>query len=290
MTAETRSGGPLTVRDLLLLSTAYLTERGVPHPRREAEWLLADILGAGRLDVYLRYEDVIDDARRDTLRDMVRRRGKRLPLAYVTGHTQFMGLHFTITPAVLSPRPETEVLVSVALEHCPADSPCRFADVGTGSGVVAGVILAGQPQAVAVATDVSREALDVARGNLSALKVADRAELVLCDMLPGDATPFDLIVANLPYVSTGEYETLEPEVHAEPRVALVAGEKGTELVAELARRAPASMRPGGWLLLEIGYNQHEEVAGFLRDAGFDCILVEEDLAGIPRVVGGCLTK
>ena len=204
-----------------------------------------------------------------------------------------MGRRFIITPDVLIPRPETEVLAAVGLEKFPREAAIRIADIGTGSGVLAATLLAGYPNATVVATDISSEAIEVARQNLSNLGLNSRAAFCVCDLLPTDETPFDLIVANLPYVSEGEYEKVAPEVKAEPKAALVPGPKGTELIERLIKTAPrflsggaAPARSGGWLLLEIGYNQSPDVGRMLSEAGFSDVFVEEDLAGIPRVAGG----
>ena len=290
MPNQPESSKPLTVRDLLLLSSNYLSEHNVPHARREAECLVAELLGTSRLDVYLHFEDEVPESGRDRLREMIRRRAKREPRAYVIGHADFMGERYKITPEVLVPRPETEVLASIVLERFPSDSAIRIADVGTGSGVLAGSLLKGFPNASAVATDVSEKALTIARENLTRLGVIARVALIHCNLLPESIAPFDLIAANLPYVSEADYLRAEPEVKAEPKSALVPGPLGTELISALVKRAPAVLKPGGWLALEVGYNQSREVEKTLHAAGLTEVFVEEDLAGIPRVVGGMLPK
>jgi release factor glutamine methyltransferase len=201
-----------------------------------------------------------------------------------------MGERYKVTPDVLVPRPETEVLASTALERFPSDSAIRIADIGTGSGVLAGSLLKGYPNSSAVATDMSEKALAVARENLTSLSVINRVEFIRCSLLPESIAPFDLIAANLPYVSEADYLKAESEVKAEPKSALVPGPLGTELISALTRRAPAVLKPGGWLALEVGYNQSGEVEKMLHAVGLAEVFVEEDLAGIPRVVGGMLPK
>ncbi|HHN47215.1 MAG TPA: peptide chain release factor N(5)-glutamine methyltransferase [Planctomycetes bacterium] len=279
-----------TVRDVLLLSSEYLASRGVPHARREAENLLAHVLGTGRIGVYLLFERELTDDERSTLRDMVRRRGRREPLAYILGCADFMGRRFRVTTDTLAPRPETELLAEIAVRKLPRDAPARFADVGTGCGALAAAILAERPAASALATDLSASALAVARENFLALGLAERVELVQCDLLPSNAADLDLIAANLPYVSEADYEKLEPEVKAEPRNALVAGLLGTELIEALIARSTSFLRPAGWLLLEFGYNQSERILGALHRSGFVDVFIEEDLAGMPRVAGGSLPQ
>jgi len=275
-----------TARDLLLRSAEYLTSHGVPHARREAEWLVAEIMGCGRLDVYLRYEETVSDAARTRLREMIMRRGKREPLAYVIGHMPFMDLSIEVTLDVLVPRPETEILVETATERFPADAKISIADVGTGSGCIACALLESFPNAELTATDISEKALAVAKRNLEKLNLASRVKLLRADLLPEGAGQFDLVMANLPYVSESDYEKVEPEVKAEPKVALVPGPTGLELISKLIARVPAFLAPGGWLLLEIGYNQSSKVKSLLEEAGMQNVFIEEDFAGLPRVAGG----
>jgi len=290
MASQPESSKPLTVRDLLLLSSDYLSEHNVPHARREAEWLVAELLGTSRLDVYLHFEEEVSEQGRDRLREMIRRRAKREPRAYIVGYADFMGERYKVTPDVLVPRPETEVLASVALERFGADAAIRVADVGTGSGVLAGALLKGYANASVIAADISEKALAVARENLTRLGIINRVELIHCDLLPEAVAPFDLIVANLPYVSEADYLRAEAEVKAEPKSALVPGPLGTELISVLTRRAPGVLKRGGWLVLEVGYNQSGEVEKMFRQVGLAEVFVEEDLAGIPRIVGGRLAE
>jgi len=201
-----------------------------------------------------------------------------------------MGERYKVTPDVLVPRPETEVLASIALERFSAEASVRFAEVGTGSGVLAGALLKGYANAWGIATDNSEKALAVARENLTRLGVINRVELIHCDLLPENAGQFDLIVANLPYISEADYLKVEPEVKAEPKGALVPGPFGTELISAMVKRAPGNLKRGGWLVLEVGYNQSDEVEEMFRESGLTGVFVEEDLAGTPRVVGGRLAE
>jgi len=215
---------------------------------------------------------------------LVARRAAREPLPYIVGHREFWRLDFEVSPAVLIPRHETELIVEAALAIVPPDTRATIADLCTGCGCVAVAIAHERPAARVFATDVSREALAVARRNAVRLGVGDRVEIRHGDLVEPIDIPCDLIVANPPYVVSGARPALQPEVRDhEPDVALFGGEDGLRLVARLVREAPARIRSGGALIFEFGYGQDEEIEDLLS-ASPDLTLIDikRDLQGIAR--------
>lgn len=217
----------------------------------------------------------------------IARRVAREPVAYITGRQEFWGLSFEVSPAVLIPRPETELIVEIALSRrggaTGQQSSPRVADVCTGSGCVAIALATEWPSATIVATDVSAAALDVARVNAGRLGVADRVTFVCADLLAGLAGPFDLIVSNPPYVASGEEATLPPEVVGhEPHVALFAGRDGLGIIRRLVLESAARLAPAGALVFEFGVGQGEAIASLLAASGFVGVEIRRDLQGIPR--------
>lgn len=275
-----------SIRELLSLSTDYLRKHGVPHPRKEAEWLLAEALDVKRLDIYLHLDQEAPEEHKDVLRGYLKRRAARIPRAYVIGYLVFMGLKIEVDHRVLVPRPETEILAETARGLFNRDAALRAADVGTGSGALAAALLDFFPNLRLVATDVSSDALEVARSNISRLGFSDRTEFIKTDLLAGGPEDLDLVVANLPYVREGDYPGLEPEVMHEPREALVSGPTGLEAIERIIDLAPSHLRPGGWLLLEMGCDHALEVRNRLAGRGFADIKTEHDFGGIERVAAG----
>jgi release factor glutamine methyltransferase len=216
---------------------------------------------------------------------LVERRAAREPFAYIVGYEEFWGLRIAVTPAVLIPRPETEMLVELALEECRAAPQLTVADVCTGSGCVAVAIAHDCGAATVVGTDVAVAALDVARQNADRHGVAGRARFVEADLFDAGSGPFDLIVANPPYVTESDYPTLQPEVREhEPALALVGGADGLAVIRRLAADAPARLRPGAALLFEFGFGQADAVAQLISStAGLTMVGLRPDLQGIPRV-------
>lgn len=293
-----------SVRDALGGATDALAAVGVDSPRLDAELLLGEATGWDRARLAAEREAGIPADAGRGFAEMVRRRLRREPVAYILGCKGFRHIELAVDRRVLIPRPETELLVELALELAPR----RVLDVGTGSGAIALAIADELPDCEVVATDTSTAALEVARANAERLGLADRVELVE-GMLPPPAPsvdggefqgleegPFDLIVANLPYVAESEWAGLEPEVTKwEPREALLAGPDGLDairalLAADSGRCLSGSTRQraneGGVLALEVGEGQAEAVGDLMREAGFGAIETRADLAGIPRIVWG----
>jgi len=275
-----------TLAEVLRLSASYLEERGSPTPRLDAELLIGHALGLQRIELYTNFDRPLHEPELAACRTLLDRRGRREPVAYILGRWGFHGLDLLVDGRVLVPRPETELLVERCLAVVAERPRPSILDVGTGSGAIALAIKAARPDAVVTAVDVSAAALAVAAANAAALGL--EVELAESDLLGGlTGRRFDLIASNPPYVSEAEIETLEPEVaRFEPRGALVAGPRGTEVLERLAAAAPAALAPGGWLVVECGAGQAVAVRGLLDSAGAAETFVAADMAGIDRVVGG----
>lgn len=218
-------------------------------------------------------------------RGLVARRSAREPLAYVTGKKSFWYQTFTVSPAVLIPRPETELIVEAALARCPdREAPLSMADIGAGSGCLAVALAQERPRATIVATDLSPEALEVARANAARYGVDGRIRFVQTDLLRGVETSFDLIVSNPPYVPESDRAALPPEVRDhEPPLALFAADAGLSVIKRLVGEAGEHLKPGAFLIFEFGFGQSDAVRGLLAvDAAFGDIELMRDLQGIPR--------
>jgi release factor glutamine methyltransferase len=258
-----------------------LAESGVPSPRVDAEILVAHVLGISRSELYA--DPDVSQAELDELGRLVERRRAREPLAYVLGEWGFRDLTLRVDERVLIPRPETEVLVERCLAHLAPLAEPRVLDVGVGSGAIALAIAAEHPGASVLAVDRSPDALAAAAENLAQSSLGGRVALKQSDLLAGLSGPFDLVVANPPYVAPEDYEALQPEIRLyEPREALV----GVGVGAEIARAAPGLLTSGGWLVLECGDGQADELAAALDALGYLDVVGSEDLAGRPRVVEG----
>lgn len=262
----------MTVSEVLQRSASWLSGKGFSSGRLEAELLLAHVLEAERLDLYARAHDVLAEPVLEGYRLLLRRRADGEPVAYLTGKREFYGLEFTITPDVLVPRPETELLVDRARER----KPKTILDLCTGSGCVAVACAARLPEAAVTATDVGAAALEVARGNAERHGVSVRFQKG--DLFaPVEGERFDLIVANPPYVAEGQ----APD--HEPRLALLADADGLDVIRRILPAAPAHLMEGGTLLMEIGEDQEEAVRA-LAGAHFESVEIHRDLAGHPRVL------
>lgn len=274
-----------TVLKVLQWTADYLTQRGVDNGRLDAELLLAQSLGLDRVGLYLNHDRPLTVPELGVFRDRVGRRARREPLQQILGRTEFWSRSFIVTPAVLIPRADTEILVEEALKR--AGERCAILDVGTGSGAIAVALACELPTATVTAVDVSPEALAVAAKNAGGNGVAERLHFQQADLGALPAGPYDLIVSNPPYIPEGELGDLMPEVRDfEPHLALNGGRDGFDCYRRLLPAAAAALKPGGWLLLEVGCGQAPAVQELLRENGFDACFAARDLAGIERVVGG----
>jgi release factor glutamine methyltransferase len=278
-----------TIQRILSWSTEFLRGKGSPSARLDAELLLAHALGLSRIQLYTGFDKPVLASEREPVRDFLRRRGAGEPVAYITGRKEFMGLAFTVSPAVLIPRPETEVLVeTVQAAFKGASPPARILDVGTGSGCIAVALAKHFPSAAVTAWDVSEAALAVAAENARRLE-ADNIAFERVDAARPDvwdaAPAFDLIVSNPPYIGETERAGLAVSVRDyEPAAALFAGQDGLEFYRHLVRHAATRLGRGGWLGLEIGFAQAAAVVALLTDAGFADVKVARDYDRHDRVV------
>ena len=274
-----------TVLKVLKWTTGYLAERGIEGGRLDAELLLADLLQLDRVGLYLNFDRPLDPGELARFRERVGRRARREPLQYILGRAEFWSLPFRVGPAVLVPRPDTEVLVEEALDRAPVTP--QILDVGTGSGAIAVALAHELPAARVTALDISATALAVAQQNAADNGVAERIRFVEGDLHALAPEAFDLVVANPPYIAEGELAGLMPEVRDfEPRLALAGGADGLDAYRALARQAPRLLTAAGWLLVEVGAGQAEAVRALLAAAGLTNLFCRDDYAGVPRVVGG----
>lgn len=274
-----------TTLKVLAWTTGYLAERGVENARREAEWLLCAATGLDRVGLYLNFEKPLNDQELAAFRATVARRGRREPLQHILGTQEFDGLSFEVTPAVLIPRHDTETLLEQAIEHAP-EAACIL-DLGTGSGCISIALGRRLPDARITAVDLSEEALLVARRNAELNGVA--IEFLQGSFFqPVNGRTFNLIVSNPPYITTADLSELQPEVRDfEPKLALDGGPDGLAAYRAIIMEAPKHLAPGGWLLLEVGAGQAQDVVALLAQSGFTAIITATDAACIERVVGGC---
>ena len=273
-----------TVLKILRWTSGYLAERGIDNGRLDAELLLADLLQLDRVGLYLNFDRPLNAAELTDFRERVGRRARREPLHYILGRAEFWSLPFRVGPAVLVPRPDTEVLVEEALAR--ATPAARILDVGTGSGAIAVALAHELPAARVAAVDISAAALALAAENARINGVAERVAFAPGDLHALPAGEFDLVVANPPYIAAADLAGLMPEVRDfEPQLALHGGSDGLDAYRSLARQASKLLVPGGWLLVEVGAGQAAAVQELLAAAGLGEIFCRDDYAGIPRVVG-----
>lgn len=275
----------MTVLEVLQSTTAYFKKREIESPRLNAEHLLAHTLKRKRIELYLEFERPLAETELAPLRELVRRRGLGEPLQHLLGTVEFSGRVFRCDKRALVPRPETEELVEklIAMKW---PEGARFVDVGTGSGVIALTLAAQFPDTEVGAVDVSDEALALARENATQLGLQDRAHFAKGNLLTAVEGSFDLIVANLPYVATGDRPTLSREVLHDPAVAVFGGERGDELVRALINAARDRLRPGGMLALEIGIGQADSLVPLLAEKNYHDIASIRDYCGVTRFLFG----
>ena len=273
----------MNVLDVLQSTAAYFKKRGIENPRLNAEQLLSHALGRTRMELYLEFERTLGEAELAPLRELVRRRGEGEPLQHLLGTVEFCGHTFLCDKRALVPRPETEQLVELLIADLgPRIAHSRIVDIGTGSGVIALTLAKKFPEAQIFATDVSEDALALARENAARLGLSGRVQFRKSDLLENLDERFDLIVANLPYIATQDRHALSREVLHDPEVALFAGAHGDEFMRELIEQAPPRLHPGGMLALEIGFDHSEALLSALTEKNYRDICSKNDYSGVTR--------
>lgn len=277
------------IAEILREATGVLQAGGIAEPRREANSLLAFALEKDKTFLIAHSEYNLTEAEEKRFREFIRRRSGYEPFQYITGKQEFYGLDFTVTPDVLIPRPETELIVEEAVGILKTLATGRFCEVGTGSGCISVAILHEVETSFAIGLDISEKALEIARLNAEKNKVSERLKLKVSDIfavLENEKNEkFDLIVSNPPYIPVEEIETLQPEVgRFEPLTALTDGQDGLSIIEKIIAGAPSFLVPGGFLLMEIGFNQSTEVRRMVDPMVWHGAEFFPDLQGIPRML------
>jgi len=274
----------VTVLELLQSTAAYFSKRKIENPRLNIEYLLADALGKKRLELYLEFDREIPEPLLEPLRGRVRRRADGEPLQHLLGHWEFFGRTFKTDRRALIPRPETELLVETVLREIPSGRGLggRLADVGTGSGVLAITLFLERPLLEVIGLDISEDALALAREN--AAQLSANVTFLQSDLLQSAEGTFDWVVANLPYVATGDLDALPREVKYDPPVALDGGKDGLTIVKRLIESLPDRLTSNSHVALEVGQGQATQIAAFFARQNFRDIAIKKDYQGIDRIV------
>jgi len=279
---------PARVIDLITVATEHLRSRGFESARLEVEHLLGSVLNLSRVELYMAFDRPVDETDREKFRTLYRRRLAREPLQHILGETEFREVRLKTDRRALVPRPETELLVGIALDFLRGRENPLVADLGAGSGAIALSVAYELPGTRVVAVDLSDDALLLADSNARRLGLEDAVTLLCGDMLDALANrgPFDAILSNPPYIATAEIETLEPEVRDhEPRMALDGGPDGMDILRRIIGGAPVHLKPGGLLLLEMGAGQGETLRSEAeRDGQFSSVEIIPDWAGKDRIL------
>lgn len=283
-----------TVKHVLEWTTGYFRQKGLHAPRLDAEVLLAESLGVDRLYLYLNLERPLSQTERDRYRQSIVRRAKREPTAFITGKKEFWSYTFRVTPGVLIPRPDTEILVECILREMGCFQDPLVLEIGVGSGAVAVSLLREHEGCEVVGTDVSMTALQLAKENALEAGVKERLHLAASDFFSSlkRGLSFDIICSNPPYIPTRDIDSLDPEIKRfEPVTALDGGIDGLDAIRKIAQEAPRFLKSGGMLALEIGDGQSERVSEVFNDlCGCRRVSVIKDLAGKNRVVIGFMSS
>lgn len=280
-----------TLLEVLQSGTGYLAGRGVENPRLVMEQLMSHVLKCPRLQLYIRFETLLPEPELAALRTGIKRLGAGEPLQYVIGDTEFMGHRFKTDRRALIPRPDTETLITLILDCAPLWSVGNpaIADIGTGSGCVVVSLALARSDARYTGVDASEAALGLARENAALNGVEPAIKFKLGNLLDGfEAGSLDAVVANLPYISTADCTTLPRHIREhEPMSALDGGGDGLALIRKLVEQAAGVLRPGGWIFLEIGFDQGNLVVEWLTRHGYNGVRVHKDLGNRDRVVLAC---
>jgi release factor glutamine methyltransferase len=277
------------LKQALASAVEQLEASNVGSPRLNAETLMMFVLGVNRAYLYAHPERELTNEEEARYDEVVAQRARGVPSQYITGHQEFWGLDFVVSPAVLIPRPETEHLVETVLELAKGVESPRIVDVGTGSGCIALALAHELRTAEVYAVDLSVEALEIARANAARLQLEGRVKFLQSNVLTAVAGvhDFDFVVSNPPYVGLNEADKVQRSVFEhEPRMAVFAGDSGVDIIRPLIEQAHAALKSGGWLAMEIGYSMRDMVLELFAPAMWDETTVVPDLQGIPRVIAG----
>lgn len=281
-----KTNAPWTIGSILTWTGQYFAEKGVENPRLDAEVLLSHILERERIQLYVNFDQPLQPHELAAYREAVKKRVARMPVAYITGCKEFMGLEFCVTPAVLIPRPDTEILVEAVLKKLYGIEQPVLLDLGTGSGAIIVSLLANLSTAAGVAVDISDKALGIAQQNAEKNQVSSRLKFYQGDLYqPVKGQAFDAIISNPPYIPDSDIQELTQEVRQEPHLALAGGPDGLDFYRRIVRDAVQYLNPGGLLAVEVGIHQAQAVAA-LADPVEQLVFTEiiKDYSGIERVV------
>ena len=275
-----------TIGVLVQLTKQYFQERGIENPRLDAEVLLCHVMNLERIDLYVRFDQPLEEQELSSYRDLVRRRSSGEPIAYLLGEKEFMGHTFKVSPAVLIPRPDTEILVEAAVNRLAEYPEPRFLDIGVGSGAILLSVLKAIPYAKGIGVDLSPDALLIAKENATTLGVSHRAGFLLGDTLaPIGDRKVQGILSNPPYIPTRDMGTLQKEVKLEPKLALDGGLDGLNIYRKLLLDGKNYLLPGGFLMMEMGIHQAEPVTKIALEMGWvELEPPHKDYGGVERVV------
>ena len=280
----------LTVLEAINLSADYLEKKDIESPRINAEHLLAHTLKCKRLDLYLTFDRPLKEEEITQYRELIRRRSKYEPLQYILGNVEFYGMEFKVSPGVLIPRPETEILVELILSGIDKQSNIKILDIGTGSGIIAISLAKHLPGAKVTAIDISNEALQVAKINSELNNTQDNVVFRQLDILsenPFTGDRFDLVVSNPPYVSLNEFSGLRPELNVyEPRISLTDENDGLEFYRVISKISGEILNSHGQIYFELGLGQSEQVKDIMQINAFSGIKITKDYSNIDRVISG----
>ena len=276
--------------DILKWGEDYFRRKGFESPKQEIEWLLCDLLELKRIDLYVKFEDKINDVNLNKLKSWINRRVKREPLQYITGETEFYGLKFKTIPQALIPRPETERLVEIALHNIGEDSDSKLLEIGTGSGCISIAISNEKPTLNILSLDISKGALELAEINAD-LNNCKNIKFLKMDFL--NDTPkgkFDILLSNPPYIPVKEIEGIMPEVkNYEPRIALTDNEDGLVFYHRIAKKVKTLIKPKGVILLEVGTGDHpQKVFSLFKQAGYNQLELIKDFNNNERILKICI--
>ena len=280
----------LTVLECINKSADYLAAKGVESARTNAELLLGHLLKCNRLDLYLKFDQPLSENEIELYREFLKRRGMFEPLQYIIGSVEFYGLKIKVTPSVLIPRPETELLVETVINSVDKEDELNILDIGCGSGNISVALAANFPNSIVTGIDISADAIKIAKENAGLHNLSSRINFSLKDILKDvsfDSKKFDIIVSNPPYVSEMDFEKVQPEIkNYEPDVAVTDHSDGFVFFRKISRISDKILRQQGMLFFEVAVNQSDHVKKILLNNGFENINIVKDYQNIERIIYG----